>query len=134
MRKLINPQQEELQAAVQRATSPLVMEATRMLRMNQYLLDRLEALASPYDYNRWVRFQLRWNLPPPPQGFEDKQTLEITYHANRLMLDRIGPDDKLISALWMQEHSHPLPPSMSIVNGVLHGAKYLDPTTQGGTA
>lgn len=134
MRKLILPDQDSLQATLDRAMSPLMAEKYKQLRVNQYLTDRVEALASPIDLKKWIAFALRWGMPPPPRGFEDEQTLMIVIHKTRLALERTSPEDKLESALWLQNMQIPLPSSMSIVNGVLHGATYIDPTAQGGTA
>jgi len=133
-KKLIIPGMDQMQATLERAMTPLMAERYKAQRINQYLLDRVEALASPVDPKNWVTFGLRWGLMPPPKGWEDTTTLEIVMHKVRLSLDRTSPEDKLESALWLQLRNVPLPASMSIVNGELHGAAYIDPTTQGGTA
>lgn len=101
-------------------TRPADLEKLKLMRTQQYLNDRNDALRG-MSVQEWIKFCLRWGLAPPPQGFEDHRTLRCVMHKVRLCLTTTTHEQALESAIHLKGQGVPLPGSMTLIDGVLSG-------------
>jgi len=96
-------------------------EKLRNMRAAQYIKDRNEVL-NTMDIEGWIVFCLRWGIAPPPNGFEDRETMLGLMHKIRLSLPHSNDIQKLSSAHWLVTHHIRLPGTFKLENGVLTGS------------
>lgn len=96
-------------------------EKLKNMRAAQYIKDRTEVLTT-MDIPTWIVFSLRWGIAPPPNGFEDTETLLGLMHKVRLSLPQSNDIQKLSSAHWLMTHNIRLPGTFKLENGVLTGS------------
>ena len=96
-------------------------EKLKQLRAAQYIKDRNDVLVT-MSIQDWVVFCLRWGIAPPPNGFEDTETLLGLMHKIRLSLPQSNDIQKLSSAHYLSTHNIRLPGTFVLRDGVLTGS------------